>query len=992
MAQNQDRQHLVATIALQIRQFINLKDILNTTVTQVRQLLECDRTLVYQFAEDMSATIVAESVTADWNSSLHTQIIDTCFQTGAAAEDYRQGKKLAIANIYAAGLTDCHIQLLEQFQVKANLVVPILLTTHPSAPCTPASPHLWGLLVAHQCSDFRSWQPDELDLLDELAVQIGIAIQQGQLLERLQIELQERQHSEQLQLANKQVLEMIAKGASLAEILDNLTLNIEKFSKKTLCSILLVDAKQQKLRHGAAPSLPQEYNQAVDGIPIGEGIGCCGTAAYLGKPVIVSDIASDPFWVNFRDLALRHNLAACWSYPIFSSSGKVLGTFAMYYPQPQSPSAKDLELIEKAAYLAGIAIERVQKQTALEKSWQRYEILAELSPVGIFHADAQGDCLYVNQRTSVISGLTLAETLGNGWVRGIHPDDRERVSREWYQAAQNKLPFYLEYRFQTPQGVTTWVITHAVGEIDHNNEITGYVGTITDITERKHKEAQLEQRVQQRTAELRASEERWQLAIKGNKDGIWDRDFRSNTSWLSPRCREILGYLDHELNHIDDWKALIHPEDKDTQMSALQAHLQHQTPYYTCEYRMRCKDGTYKWILSRGQAVWDELGNPVRMVGSITDISDRKALESEILAREKLLNAFFDAAAIANVGLCIHDEGWRFLKINQTLADIHGVPPEEHQDKTVAEVIPNIAPFVEPILQRVWTTGKPNLNMPVTGETPKLPGVQRDWLVSHFPIFDHQHKVTAIGVIITEITELKQIEQELKTANAELIRSNQELEHFAYVASHDLQEPLRKINSFAELLAECYRGQLDERGERYINYITDGATRMQTLINDLLLYSRVGRVELNKQPTDLNAILSQVQIDLSVAINESNTVITATQLPTVQANPTQMGQLLQNLIANSIKFRGNANPEIQISAQLQQQQWLICVQDNGIGIKSEYSERIFVIFQRLHSRGKYPGTGIGLAVCRKIVERHGGKIWVESEPGKGAIFYFTLPA
>ena len=239
--------------------------------------------------------------------------------------------------------------------------------------------------------------------------------------------------------------------------------------------------------------------------------------------------------------------------------------------------------------------------------------------------------------------------------------------------------------------------------------------------------------------------------------------------------------------------------------------------------------------------------------------------------------------------------------------------------------------------------------------------------------------------------ELQQSEQQLRQANVELKRSNEELEQFAYIASHDLQEPLRKIKSFIELLVEDYGNQLDAAADKYIGYIVDGATRMEKMINDLLIYSRVGSRELVLELTDLNVVLAQTLVDLDIAIAENHAAIATDFLPTVPANPQQMQQLFQNLIANAIKFRSEAPPEIRIQAKLQQREWLISVQDNGIGIKPKYAERIFTIFQRLHGRDKYPGTGIGLAICRKIVDRHQGRIWVESELGRGATFYFTLP-
>lgn len=247
---------------------------------------------------------------------------------------------------------------------------------------------------------------------------------------------------------------------------------------------------------------------------------------------------------------------------------------------------------------------------------------------------------------------------------------------------------------------------------------------------------------------------------------------------------------------------------------------------------------------------------------------------------------------------------------------------------------------------------------------------------------------TQIGIAIQQAELYKTLNLRVQ----ELARSNQDLEHFAYVASHDLREPLRKIKSFIELLAEDYRGQLDPTADKYINYIARGAERMQALISDLLTYSRVGKGELVLGPTDLNLLLERVKTDLSLIIEENNATIVGDFLPIVEANPQLLDRVLQNLIANSLKFRSEADPIIKISARQQNGEWLISVCDNGIGIHPKYQERIFVIFQRLHGREKYPGTGLGLAICQKIIQRHGGRIWVESEPGKGSTFYFTLAA
>ena len=247
--------------------------------------------------------------------------------------------------------------------------------------------------------------------------------------------------------------------------------------------------------------------------------------------------------------------------------------------------------------------------------------------------------------------------------------------------------------------------------------------------------------------------------------------------------------------------------------------------------------------------------------------------------------------------------------------------------------------------------------------------------------------------LVTEVANRQRVEEKLRQSLKALQRSNRELENFAYIVSHDLQEPLRKMKSFAQLLAREFQDEWTEKekAQRYLDYIIDAAERQRNLIKALLNYSRLGRNDSPKVSIDLNSVVEKVLEDLSLTIAETGATVTVSDLPTVGASATQMAQLFLNLICNGIKFRGEAPPQIQIAAQLQPEEWLISVQDNGIGIKPQYAERIFQIFQRLHSRSEYSGTGIGLAICRKIVEDHGGRIWVVSEPGQGSTFYFTLP-
>ena len=253
------------------------------------------------------------------------------------------------------------------------------------------------------------------------------------------------------------------------------------------------------------------------------------------------------------------------------------------------------------------------------------------------------------------------------------------------------------------------------------------------------------------------------------------------------------------------------------------------------------------------------------------------------------------------------------------------------------------------------------------------------------------------------VSERQRAEVELKALNddlerrvvvrtTELKRSNEELEQFAYVASHDLQEPLRMVTNYLALLRQRYGGKLDTNADEFINFALDGAERMQSLIVGLLSYSRVGTQGKPFEPIACEQVLARALSNLKIAIEESGAVVTHDLLPVIMGDPVQLTQLFQNLISNGVKFRGQQPPLVQVGIERKGHEWQFSIRDNGIGIAAKDFERIFMLFQRLHGRDKYPGTGIGLSFCKKIVERHGGQIWLKSEPGKGTTFFFTLPA
>lgn len=256
----------------------------------------------------------------------------------------------------------------------------------------------------------------------------------------------------------------------------------------------------------------------------------------------------------------------------------------------------------------------------------------------------------------------------------------------------------------------------------------------------------------------------------------------------------------------------------------------------------------------------------------------------------------------------------------------------------------------------------------------------------------HRFDKREMSQVEDQLREIRVVEAQLAERTKDLERSNHDLAQFAYVASHDLRAPVRAMKSFAQILAKDYKGQMDAEADEHLGFIVDGANRLESLINDLLAYSRIDTQGKDFEPVDCSAIFDQVKTDLLMDADNAEAEVTRDALPTVMADGTQMGQLFQNLLSNGLKFHGESPPVVHMSVEQTEKQWLFSVRDNGIGIEPDHAERIFAMFQRLHTQEEYPGTGMGSAICKKIVERHGGKIWVKSQIGAGSTFFFTIEA
>jgi PAS domain S-box-containing protein len=491
---------------------------------------------------------------------------------------------------------------------------------------------------------------------------------------------------------------------------------------------------------------------------------------------------------------------------------------------------------------------------------------------------------------------------------------------------------------------------------------------------------------------LRQSEERFRNVLDNSLDMIYSLNlWTGKYSYVSPSSEKLMGYSPEEFLALnpEELISLVHPDDAERlEQNIINLIKQGENSVLSTEYRIKHSDSDYCWVSDNRSVVYGEGNMPIAIVGSIRDITESRLAQEALRQREQdyliLLESTHDSIIV------VDGETLKVVYGNKRSSLMFGFDPVLQDGVGV-----NLLDFIYPEDREKAIKGfEEDLYQQERRQRYDVRVKTNDgraiWVSALATRIEFRGRV-AVLLSLKDVTETRRAEEKLNQTMAELTRSNTELEQFAYVASHDLQEPLRMVASYTQLLARRYKGKLDEDADEFIGYAVDGATRMQQLINDLLAYSRVGTRGKPFESTDCEEILNKALINLHVAIGENNAVVTHDQLPTVMADPVQLTQLFQNLIGNAIKFHGDNRPEVHVGAQRNCSDWFFSVRDNGIGIDPNDHERIFLIFQRLHGRKEYPGTGIGLTICRKIVDRHKGRIWVESQSGQGATFHFTIP-
>jgi PAS domain S-box-containing protein len=604
--------------------------------------------------------------------------------------------------------------------------------------------------------------------------------------------------------------------------------------------------------------------------------------------------------------------------------------------------------------------------------------------------DASGRILNFNRASERLSGYPASQVQGKPfWEKLVPPEHVEGIRKRIdLFAAGQPLPANWMSAWLTAYGELrriSW--THSITpNVNGGPSYLVLFGVdVTDGITHDKRTAELRQNAQR---ELEQSRLMLRQMIDTMPQSIFWKDRQSRylgcnqTFARDADCdtpEELIGKTDYDIAPPEN-AARYQADDREI-MESGQARLNYDEQQFK-------KDGRIIWVRTSKTPLYDQSGQIYGVLGIYTDITIQKTMEIKLRESEERFRTAFEHAA---VGIVHVGPDRRFMRINPRMCEILGYSEEELLARTFDEITyPDDLSACRENVTRM-------LNDQQDTFTTEKRYVRKDgslvWTqITASLVRGPQREPKYFVTIVEDISERKQALALLEERTRDLARSNADLEQFAYLTSHDLQEPLRMVSSFTQLLDRRYRGQLDKRADDYIHYITEGAQRMQRLINDLLAYSRVGSRGRPFAALDFENVLSQVVDNLQIAIEEAGVSLTNEPLPRIYGDEIQLIQLMQNLIGNAIKFRSANPPTIHISANRKSKEWIIAVRDNGIGIESQYFERIFILFQRLHLREEYPGTGIGLAICKRIIERHNGRIWVESTPEQGSTFYFSLPA
>ena len=583
---------------------------------------------------------------------------------------------------------------------------------------------------------------------------------------------------------------------------------------------------------------------------------------------------------------------------------------------------------------------------------------------------------YWNKGAEEMFGYTQKEALGTNTVKLLRPkyapEEREKKLEEVTKKGALTTTMYAKHK----NGKEIIVDQKISQMVDDSSLQTGYVVVDRDITEKIKIEH-----------ELKESEEKYRDIIEIANEGIMIADPSSRINFVNAKMTEMLGYSSKELLGTNA-ESLVDQDDHELGLQKIENRKKGIQESY--EIKFIRKNGEILWCLISATPMYDYNGKHIGNMTMQTDITESKKANDALKESESRFHSVLDNSQDVIYRFNVQTGNYEY--VSPSTENVFGYSPEELIALATTNPLNTIHPDDRIRFQEAIKKLEQNNKVEIEYRHLTKNGGYC-WISNNMGLIrDNNGKPLYRDGNMRDITNRKRIEEQIETTMDELRRSNEELERFAYVSSHDLQEPLRMVKLYSQLLKRRYKDNIDSDADDFIEYIVEGANRMKQLIDDLLEYSRVNSQAKEFENVDLEKVLDNVLSNLSISIVEYNVTITHDPLPTVFADQNQMLQVFQNLITNAIKFHGQNPPKINISVQKDEKEFIFSLSDNGIGIDPKHQKQIFEVFKRLHhNREEYPGSGIGLSITQKIINHHGGRIWVESEPGKGSTFYFTIP-
>jgi PAS domain S-box-containing protein len=826
------------------------------------------------------------------------------------------------------------------------------------------------------------------------------------------------------------VLEMIARSVPLSAVLEELTRVLEGQVDGMSCSVHLLSEDRKHLIHGAAPSLPATFNKTIDGGAIGPRAGSCGTAAFLGRTVIVTDIARSPLWADYWNLALEAGVQACWSTPIMSGRGEVLGTFSMYHRQPFTPSSMHFNLIDLATHLARIAIERDRSERERERLWDakrfadRYRMVLEATRDVVWEWDIEsGDVHWNNGFAAFGYGAEDARHTLDWWTERIHGEDVERVRRGVELAIDSgKTLWEEEYRFRRKSGTYAHLFARGLIVRDESGKAVRIVGSLQNITRRKRREQ-----------EAKELAERFRSATVAAAVGTWRLDVKTQFFLADASLSRMVGGKEEEtVRRLSDMIRVVHPEDRARVAQGLDESIETGRPFES-DHRVVLSEGEVRWVRSRGRVLWDAEGRPEAVTGAVADITELKYAEQSmaILAdASRLLTESLNSeqilSSMTRMAVPTFADAVLVLLKDQTtgepqLAVMHAANPEL------------LAAVREMQRRGTFEVASPSRRVLQTGRGEVQPKWTADWLVDedvpeaiaslvrrfhvsstiHVPL---ESAGQTVGVMIFAATGTRvynerdlafaeelarrassamqnaQLFQDAKVQRERAEEAAALRERLVAIVGHDLRNPLGAISMAAQILG---RSGLPNREEKLVTGIQASATRMTRLITQVLDFARIRAgtsFQLTFKPSNLHQICNAVVDELRLSKPDQQFDLDLAGDGNALVDPDRIAQVLSNLIGNAIQHGTHGAIDVTMRDQARDAV-AIAVHNFGPPIPERLQAVIFDAFRRDANGGNRSSDsiGLGLFIASEIVHEHGGTIAVQSPDRDGTTFTVVLP-